>query len=173
MTRTVELLAPAGSYEGLVAAINAGADAVYIGGQKFGARAYADNPEQEKLIEGIQYAHFHGKKVHMTINTLLKEKELQKELYQYLLPYYEAGLDAVIVQDVGVVKFIQEYFPGLPIHASTQMTLTGELGAKFWEEHGVERVVLARELSLREVEHVCRNTNIEVECFVHGAICYC
>lgn len=173
MTKTVELLAPAGSYQGLVAAINAGADAVYIGGQKFGARAYAQNPEQERLIEGIEYAHLHGKKVHMTINTLLKEKELQKELYQYLLPYYKAGLDAVIVQDVGVASFIRENFGDLPIHASTQMTLTGELGAKFWEEQGVERVVLARELSLKEVERICKNTNIEVECFVHGAICYC
>ena len=173
MTKTVELLAPAGSYEGLVAAINAGADAVYIGGQKFGARAYADNPEQESLIKGIDYAHLYGKKVHMTINTLLKEKELEQELYPYLLPFYEAGLDAVIVQDVGVASFIKENFPNLPIHASTQMTLTGELGAKFWEEQGVERVVLARELSLREVEHICKNVNIEVECFVHGAICYC
>lgn len=173
MKNEVELLAPAGSYEGLVAAINAGADAVYIGGKKFGARAYADNPEEDMLISGIRYAHMQGKKVYMTINTLLKENELQGELYDYVKAYYEAGLDAVIVQDFGVLSFIKEYFPDLPIHASTQMTITGLDGAKFLEEQGAKRVVLARELSMQEVENICHNVSAEIECFVHGAICYC
>lgn len=173
MKNEMELLAPAGSYEGLVAAINAGADAVYIGGKKFGARAYADNPEEDMLVAGIRYAHLHGKKVYMTINTLLKEKELQDELYDYVKGYYEAGLDAVIVQDFGVLSFLKKYFPDLPIHASTQMTITGVEGAKFLENQGVKRVVLARELSLEEVKHICGNVSVEIECFVHGAICYC
>lgn len=173
MKNEMELLAPAGSYEGLVAAINAGADAVYIGGKKFGARAYADNPEEDKLIAGIRYAHLQGKKVYMTINTLLKEKELHGELYDYVKGYYEAGLDAVIVQDFGVLSFLKKYFPALPVHASTQMTITGLDGVKFLEEQGVKRVVLARELSLKEVENICQNVSAEIECFVHGAICYC
>lgn len=173
MKNKIELLAPAGSYEGLVAAINAGADAVYIGGKKFGARAYADNPEEDLLVAGIRYAHLHEKKVYMTINTLLKERELQDELYDYVKGYYEAGLDAVIVQDFGVFSFIKKYFTDLPLHASTQMTITGLDGAKFLKEQGAKRVVLARELSLEEVKNICENVPVEVECFVHGAICYC
>ena len=173
MRNEIELLAPAGSYEGLVAAINAGADAVYIGGKKFGARAYADNPEEDMLIAGIRYAHLQGKKVYMTINTLLKEKELQGELYDYVKGYYEAGLDAVIVQDFGVFSFLKKHFPDLPLHASTQMTVTGEEAAKFLREQGAKRVVLARELSLQEVKQICEKASVEIECFVHGAICYC
>lgn len=173
MKKTVELLAPAGSYEGLVAAVNAGADAVYIGGMKFGARAYADNPDSDLLLQGIRYAHLHGSKVYMTINTLLKERELKKELYDYLKVYYEGGLDAVIVQDLGVLCFIREYFPDLPVHASTQMTITGVEGARFLQENGAKRVVLARELSIQEVKEICDKVPVEIECFVHGAICYC
>lgn len=173
MRNKIELLAPAGSYEGLVAAVNAGADAVYIGGRKFGARAYADNPQEDMLIAGIRYAHLQGKKVYMTINTLLKEKELWDELYDYVKVYYEAGLDAVIVQDFGVFSFIKKYFPALSIHASTQMTVTGVEGAEFLREQGAKRVVLARELSLNEVKEICEKTSVEIECFVHGAICYC
>lgn len=173
MKQTIELLAPAGSYEGLVAAVNAGADAVYIGGMKFGARAYADNPEADMLLAGIRYAHLHGSKVYMTINTLLKEKELRKELYDYLKVYYEGGLDAVIVQDLGVFRFIKKNFPDLPVHASTQMTVTGVEGARFLQESGASRVVLARELSLAEVKEICENVPVEIECFVHGAICFC
>lgn len=173
MKQEIELLAPAGSYEGLVAAVNAGADAVYIGGQKFGARAYADNPMEDDLIKGIRYAHLHGSKVHMTVNTLLKEKELEKELYEYIKPYYQAGLDAVIVQDFGVFSFLREYFPQLPLHASTQMTIAGVPAARLLKENGAQRVVLARELSLAEVKNICSQVDVEVECFVHGAICYC
>ena len=173
MNQEIELLAPAGSYEGLVAAINAGADAVYIGGKKFGARAYADNPESDMLIQGIRYAHLYGKKVYLTINTLMKEKELETELYNYLADYYKAGLDAVIVQDMGVFNFVKKYFPDLAIHASTQTTITGVEGAAFLREQGAKRVVLARELSIEEVKKICNSVPVDIECFVHGAICYC
>ena len=171
--RMVELLAPAGSYESLRAAVNAGADAVYIGGSRFGARAYADNPKEDALLDGIGYCHLHGKKLYMTVNTLLKEEELEQELYSYLLPYYQAGLDGVIVQDFGVVQYLAEHFPGLPVHASTQMTITGCDSVRVLQRHGVTRVVPARELSLDEVQQIIEETGIEVETFVHGALCYC
>lgn len=173
MTKKVEILAPAGSYESMKAAINAGADAVYIGGSRFGARAYADNLTEDKLLEAIDEVHLHGKKIYLTINTLLKEKELKNELYDYLLPYYKQGIDAVIVQDIGVLQFVREHFPDLPIHASTQMTITNLLGAKFLERLGVERVVTARELQLEEIADIAKHTNLEIESFVHGALCYC
>lgn len=169
----VEILAPAGSYESLKAAINAGADAVYIGGSKFGARAYADNPEEDMLLEAIDYVHLHGKKIYLTVNTLLKNNELKDELYNYLLPYYQKGLDAVIVQDLGVLKFIKENFPGLDIHASTQMVITGYDGAKLLEELGVTRIVTARELSLEEIKEIHEKCSVEIESFIHGALCYC
>ncbi len=173
MSRKVEILSPAGSYESLKAAIAAGADAVYVGGSRFGARAYANNLNEEQLLEAIDYVHLHGRKIYLTVNTLLKEKELTEELYDYILPYYKQGLDAVIVQDIGVLKFIKEQFPDLPIHASTQMTITNLLGAKFLEQLGVERVVTAREMQLTEIEEITKNTNLEIESFVHGALCYC
>lgn len=173
MTNKVEILSPAGSYESLKAAIAAGADAVYIGGSRFGARAYADNLQKDMLLEAIDYVHLHGRKIYLTVNTLLKEKELQEELYDYLLPYYKQGLDAVIVQDIGVLQFVRKHFPDLPIHASTQMTITNLLGAKFLEELGVERVVTARELQLEEIEEISESSNLEIESFVHGALCYC
>lgn len=168
----VELLAPAGSYESLRAAVNAGADAVYIGGSLFGARAYADNPDQEHLIDGIEYCHLHRRKLYMTVNTLLKEKEIETLLYDYLRPYYEHGLDGVIVQDFGVVRFVQENFPDLPVHASTQMTVTGADGARLLQSQGISRIVPARELSLKEIRKIIDETGIEVETFIHGAMCY-
>ncbi len=167
-----ELLAPAGSYESLVAAIKAGADAVYIGGQRFGARAYADNLEVDRMIEAIDYVHLHGKKLYMTVNTLLKPEEMN-ELYEYLLPYYEAGLDAVIVQDFGVLSFVKKHFPDLDIHASTQMNVVGSSAAMLLKELGVKRVVTARELSLDEIIEIKQRTGLEIESFVHGALCYC
>lgn len=173
MVKKVEILAPAGSYESLKAAISAGADAVYIGGTKFGARAYADNFTEEQLLQAIDYVHLHGRKIYLTVNTLLKNNELKNELYDYLYPYYVHGLDAVIVQDIGVLQFIRKQFPDLPIHASTQMTITNALGASFLEELGVERVVPARELQLEEIKEISEKTNLEIECFVHGALCYC
>ena len=147
MNRDVEILAPAGSMECLRAAVAAGADAIYLGGTKFGARAYAQNLSEEDLVQAIEYVHIHGRKIYMTVNTLLKDRELN-ELYAYLLPYYKAGLDGVIVQDIGAVKFIGEYFPEMPVHASTQMTITNTLGADFLKRYGITRVVPARELSL-------------------------
>ena len=173
MTKKVEILAPAGSYESLKAALAAGADAVYIGGSRFGARAYADNLSEEQLLQAIDEVHLYGKKIYLTINTLLKEQELKNELYDYLLPYYKQGLDAVIVQDIGVLQFVREHFPDLPIHASTQMTITNLLGAHFLERLGVERVVTARELQLDEIADIAKHTNLEIESFVHGALCYC
>lgn len=168
----VEILAPAGSYESLKAAICAGADAVYIGGSRFGARAYADNLAEEQMLEAIDYVHLHGRKIYMTVNTLLKDGEIE-ELYDYLLPYYKQGLDAVIVQDIGVFDYVKHCFPDLPIHVSTQMTVTNEEGATFFKEKGAERVVPARELSLEEIRAMKQKTGLEIECFVHGAICYC
>ncbi len=167
----LELLAPACSYEGLVAAINAGADAVYIGGQKFGARAYADSTNEDTLVKGIEYAHLRGKQVYLTVNTLLKNTELH-QLYDYLKAPYEAGLDAVIVQDLGVLKYIRKQFPGLDLHASTQMTITDHTGFSFLEKLGVTRVVPSRELSIQELDEIHRNTSLEIEAFIHGALCY-
>lgn len=172
MNRDVEILAPAGSMECLRAAVAAGADAIYLGGTKFGARAYAQNLSEEDLVQAIEYVHIHGRKIYMTVNTLLKDRELN-ELHAYLLPYYKAGLDGVIVQDIGAVKFIGEYFPEMPVHASTQMTITNTLGADFLKRYGITRVVPARELSLKEIRDMKKQTGLEMECFVHGALCYC
>ena len=168
-----ELLAPAGSYEGLQAVVKAGADAVYIGGRMFGARAYAKNPEKDEMLEAIDYAHLHGKKIYLTVNTLLKNQELFGELYDFLAPYYAQGLDAVIVQDFGVLSFIKKEFPDLPIHASTQMAVTGPHGARLIQEAGASRIVTARELSLKEIRDIYDQTGAEIESFVHGALCYC
>ncbi|MBR3396888.1 MAG: U32 family peptidase [Lachnospiraceae bacterium] len=167
-----ELLAPAGSYEALRAAFLAGADAVYLGGERFGARAYAVNFNKEALLGAIDEAHLFNKKLYLTVNTLIKDDELE-DLYDFLLPYYKAGLDAVIVQDTGAMKRIRECFPGLHIHASTQMTVTGYHGAKLLQEQGVCRVIPARELSAEEIRKIRETTDLEIECFVHGALCYC
>lgn len=171
--KQLELLAPAGSLATLKAVVNAGADAVYLGGSLFGARAYADNFTKEELIEGIRYCHLHGRSVYLTVNTLLKDRELNVRLYDYLLPFYEEGLDAVIVQDMGVVRYLQTTFPELPIHASTQMTVMNADGARLLRNLGIARVVLARELSLEEIDRVRKIADVELECFVHGALCYC
>ncbi|HBA70404.1 MAG TPA: hypothetical protein DCZ40_13770, partial [Lachnospiraceae bacterium] len=170
--RKVELLAPAGNYECFLGAVHAGADAVYLGGTKFGARAYADNFTEDEVCNAIRYAHIYGRKVYLTLNTLIKERELE-EVYEYLLPYYEAGLDGVIIQDLGVFQAVGEWFPLLPRHVSTQMTVTGSLGAAYLKELGAARIVPARELSLAEIKEIKKNVNIEIETFIHGAVCYC
>ena len=172
MNRRIEILAPAGSRESLKAAVYAGADAVYAGGTRFGARAFATNLSEEELKEAIDYVHVHGRRIYLTVNTLLKDSEMD-ELYEYLLPYYIRGLDGVIVQDMGVISYIKEHFPKLPIHASTQMTIAGTAGAGFLREQGIARVVLARELSLLEIRNIKEKTGLEMECFIHGALCYC
>lgn len=166
-----ELLAPAGNLEIFKGVIESGADAVYVGGSMFGARAYANNFTEEELLEAIDFAHLRGVKVYLTVNTLIKNSELSK-LYDYLLVYYKRGLDAVIVQDLGVVKAIHEYFPSMELHTSTQMTVTGADGVRFLSQFGVTRVVMAREVSLAEMKRIHEETGMELEAFVHGALCY-
>lgn len=168
-----EVLAPAGSFQTFKAVIEAGADAVYVGGSRFGARAYADNFTEEELLQAIDYAHLRGKKVYLTVNTLLKNKEINDELYDYLLPFYLKGLDAVLVQDFGALSYIHKAFPDLPIHTSTQMTLTGIEGVRLLQSYGVTRVVMARETSVAEMKKIHEATGMELEAFVHGALCYC
>lgn len=170
--KKVELLSPAGSYESFLGAIHAGADAVYLGGRKFGARAYADNFSQEEVCKAISYAHVYGKKVYLTLNTLVKEREFF-EIYDYLSPFYLAGLDGVIIQDIGVFRAIGRWFPDLARHVSTQMTVTGALGAAYMKQIGAGRIVPARELSLEEIKDIKQKTDIEIEAFIHGAMCYC
>lgn len=169
--KKIELLSPAGDYNSFLAAISCGADAVYLSGDKFGARAYAKNFSKEELIKAIDYAHIFSKKVYLTLNTLLKDEEMG-EIYDYLLPLYEAGLDAVIVQDMGVISYIRKVFYDMPVHASTQLTITGIEGIRLLENLGVTRTVLARELSMKEIEYIHDNSNMELETFIHGALCY-
>lgn len=170
--RQVEILAPAGSYDSMKAAVAAGADAVYMGGSRFGARAYADNPDEKGLLEAIDYVHLHGRRLYMTVNTLFKENELH-ELESYMRPYCERGLDGVIVQDIGALALMRQYFPGLELHSSTQMTVTSVYGAKMMKSLGCNRVVTAREMSLDEIRRIHEEVDIEIESFVHGALCYC
>lgn len=169
--RDFELLAPAGNINIFKAVIEAGADAVYVGGSMFGARAYANNFDEEELLYAIDYAHLKGVKVYLTVNTLFKNDEIEK-LYDYLLPFYERGLDAVLVQDLGALKLIHDRFPDLAIHTSTQMTVTGIDGVRFLKQFGVQRVVMAREVSLAEMKEIHEKCGMEIEAFVHGALCY-
>ena len=171
--RRHELLSPAGSLEICKAVLNAGADAVYLGGDKFGARAFAKNFTQNDIQEALDFAHMRGKKIFLTVNTLLKNKEIETELFSYLKPLYAHGLDAVIVQDYGVFQFIHKNFPELALHASTQMSVSNVSGAKFLMEHGAERIVTARELSRLEIRRIYDETGVEIESFIHGALCYC
>ena len=170
--KKVELLAPAGSLDCLRAAVAAGADAAYMGGPRFGARAYAENADEEGLLGAIDFVHLHGRRLYMTVNTLFKEEELA-ELTDYMTPFYRQGLDGVIVQDLGALRVMREHFPGMELHASTQMTITSQWGAKLLGELGCCRVVPAREISLEEIRRIRRETGLEVEVFVHGALCYC
>lgn len=167
-----QLLAPAGSFEICRAVIQAGADAVYAGGSHFGARAYAKNFTKEELLSAIDYAHLYGKKLYLTVNTLLKQTEI-RTLYDYLLAYYRQGLDAVIVQDFGVMRLIRSWFADLPVHISTQMSVASAYGFSYLQKLGVTRIVAARELSLEEIREIRSQSETEIECFVHGALCYC
>ncbi len=167
-----ELLAPAGSYDTFKAVINAGADAVYVGGDLFGARAYANNFTTDELISAINYAHLRGRKVYLTVNTLLKNDEIKNKLIEYIKPFYLNGLDAVLVQDFGTLRVLHDTFPDLPLHTSTQMTVTSSYGVRFLQKYGVTRVVMAREVSLDEMKHLHEETGMEIEAFVHGALCY-
>ena len=172
MKKRVELLAPCGGYESFLAAVNAGADAVYLGGKAFGARAYAENFSEEELITVIRQAHLFGVRVYLTVNTLVKQREFC-DLRPWILPLYREGLDGVIVQDMGVLSCLKQNFPDLKFHASTQMTITGAYGAAFLKELGCDRVVPARELSLAEIRSIKQEIPIEIEAFIHGAMCYC
>ena len=168
----IELLAPAGSRESLIAAVEAGADAVYLAGSQFGARAYADNFDEEALTEAIRFAHLRGVHIHVTVNTMVLDEELD-DVRRYLQFLEKIGADAALVQDLGVAKIAREYAPNLPLHASTQMTIHNVQGARAMEALGFSRVVLSRELSLPEIREIVAGTNAEVETFTHGALCVC
>ena len=165
-----ELLAPVGNFECLKAAVQNGADAVYFGSSSFSARAFANNFDKDDLIKAIEYAKLRGVKTHLTLNTLLKNSELKDALL--LAKYaYESGIDALIVQDLGLISLLQKELPDLPLHASTQMTIHNLEGVLELQKMGFQRVVLSRELSMHEIDYICKNSDIEIECFVHGALC--
>ena len=166
-----ELLSPAGSFDAARAAVNAGADAIYMGGPLFSARAYAESSKEDMLAEAIRFCRLRGVKVYMTLNILMKEREMQ-QLESYLAPYAEAGLDAVIVQDPGVFRMVRDCFPKLDIHMSTQATITGWRYARRLCECGAHRIVLPRELCLEEIREIRERTGAELEGFAHGALCY-
>lgn len=168
----VELLAPAGSREALVAAVENGANAIYLAGNAFGARAYASNFDREALREAIHFAHLRNVAIHVTVNTIVADEEMGP-LRDYLRFLYEAGADAVLVQDLGVARVAHETVPDLPLHASTQMSVSSLEGVRALAELGFTRVVLARELSLKEIRHICAHAPVEIETFMHGALCVC
>ena len=168
--KVVELLAPAGNISSFKAAINAGADAIYMGVGKYNARAMAQNFTIDEYIKCLDYAHIRGVKVYLTLNTLVEDSDI-KEILDMLLKLYEYGLDAVILQDIGLANIIHKVFPDLHMHASTQMSVYSLEQVKFLEEIGFKRVVLARELSLEEIKYIVNNTEVEIEVFIHGALC--
>ena len=167
----MELLSPAGNYNAFIGALNAGCDAVYLGGSRFGARAYADNFSDEEIIKAIKLAHINNVKVYLTVNTLIKEREYS-DVIDYLRPLYEAGLDGCIVQDLGLIVRFKEFFPDMECHVSTQGFATGIESVKFYKSLGASRVVLARELSLDEIKKIKASVDVELETFIHGAMCY-
>jgi len=168
----VELLAPAGTWQSFKAAVESGANAIYLAGKNFGARAFADNFDEEKLQEAVEYAHLRNTAVHVTVNTLIDNNELPA-LADYLIYLYNVGVDAIIVQDLAVAKLAQKIVPDLPLHASTQMSVNNLSSVKMLEKLNFTRVVLAREVSLKDIEYICQNTSLEIETFIHGAICVC
>lgn len=167
-----ELLAPAGNFDALKAAVNAGANAVYLAGENFGARAYAENFSRENLIQAVKFAHLKNVSVHVTTNTILAEDELEK-FADYIKFLKTANVDALLIQDLGAAKIAKKIAPEIPLHASTQMTVHNLDGVKILAELGFSRVVLSRELSLREIENISKNSPIETEIFIHGALCIC
>lgn len=171
-SKKIELLAPAGSWEAMEAAVNAGADAVYFSGVSFGARQYAVNFGEEEMKKAVFFAHMHRVRLYVTVNTLVDNSE-KKELADYLVFLNNIGIDGIIVQDMGVINLAKRIVPELPLHASTQMTVTNSEGVNFAEKAGMERAVLARECSLAEIKDICEKTNIEIEVFIHGALCIC
>lgn len=168
----IELLAPAGDMERLYAAVQAGADAVYMGGSKFSARAYAGNFDEENMVKAVQYCHLYGVKVYITVNTLIKENEM-KEALEYVKFLYRIGVDAIIIQDLGLTYRVMEELPSFELHASTQMTIHNGEGAILLRNAGIKRIVLSRELSLEEIKYISKDLNIDTEIFIHGALCIC
>lgn len=168
----IELLAPAGSMEALKAAVESGADAIYLSGKMFGARAYANNFDEQGLKEAIEFAHLRNVKIHVTVNTLVDNSEIPA-LADYFRFLYEIGADAVLVQDLGAARLAQLVAPDLPLHASTQMTVNNLAGVLALQELGFSRVVLSREVTLKDIIHICRNSDVEIEVFAHGALCVC
>ena len=168
--KKVELLAPAGNMESLKAAINAGCDAVYLGGYMFSARSFAGNFSDEELIEAIKYAHLYGVKVYVTVNTIIYEREVNMFM-EYIDFLHKNNVDAVIMQDLGMMDLVRNTYPNLEIHASTQMHIHNLESVKNAEKIGLNRVVLARETNISDIKNIKENTNIELEIFVHGALC--
>ena len=169
--RKPELLSPAGNMDCLMAALAGGCDAVYAGCDRFGARAYAGNFTPEEFVEAIDRMHIFGKKIYLTLNTLIKPEEF-KDIHDFVKPFHEAGLDGVIVQDMGVIRLLNTEFKGMEIHASTQMSVSSKYGARLLKDQGVSRIVTSRELSVKEIKEISRETGMELECFIHGAMCY-
>ena len=165
-----ELLSPAGNMECLKAAVNNGADAIYLGGKTFGARAYAGNFSNEELKEAVNYAHLYGVKIYITVNTIIYNTEVD-ELIKYIEYLYKIGVDALIMQDIGMISLVRKVFPNMEVHASTQCHNHNNEGIKLLKELGVTRIVLDREMSLEEIENI--DVDIEKEVFIHGALCNC
>lgn len=165
-----ELLAPAGDFETLKQAIHHGADAIYLGGKKFGARKFASNFDEEEMVRAIKYCHLYGVKIYVTVNTMIYEDELD-EVIEYVSFLHHAHVDAIIIQDIGLIKVLRKKFPNLELHASTQLHNHNQEQLKYLEELGIKRVVVARELSLDEINKL--DTKMEIECFIHGALCVC
>lgn len=170
--KKIEILAPAGSMEAFLSAVHAGADAVFMGINILNARTMAKNFSVDEYIECLNYAHLRGVKVYLTLNTLCEDSDIEQAL-KIVKQLYLAGLDAVIVQDLGLGIMLHQIFPNLALHASTQMSVYSKLQVKYLQDLGFKRVVLARELSIEEIQDICANTNIEIEVFVHGALCVC
>lgn len=170
--KKVELLSPVGDFECLKAAVQNGADSVYFGGSLFNARASANNFDSTELKKAIDYCTIRNVKTHLTLNILIKDNEFE-EATNLALEAYRLGIDAIIVQDLGLAKFLIKQFPDLPVHASTQMSIHNLEGVQKVEKLGFKRAVLARELSLEEIEYICSHSDIEIETFVHGALCIC
>ena len=167
-----ELLAPVGSFDALKAAVQNGANAVYLGGKEFSARASANNFDRDELREAVRYAHIRGVQVFVTANTLRKQNEIE-EFLEYIKYLYDIDVDAIILQDIGMARLVKELLPDFEIHASTQMVAHSLEDVLYLQNIGFDRVVLARELNIQEIEHICKNSNVDIEVFVHGALCVC
>ena len=168
----VELLAPAGSIESFYAAVNSGADSVYLGGKFFNARHNSKNFENDEMVQIVKYAHNKGVKVYVTMNTVLKDNEILDAL-NYALFLYENDVDAIIVQDLGLLYLINKYIPDFPVNISTQAAVYDEYGVRFFEDFNIGKVIMARELSIKQLNEVVKNTNSDLEVFIHGALCTC